>query len=123
VFVFTLLVTGILVARRVRGGILVGLVAGTLVAVVIEAIWHLGANLVTGVLFLAAMFVAPLASMVPIEVSRGGVGDRGLLGGPTGRTHRGGHAVFLLDRQRVRRRLHRVGRRAHGGWIESLTGL
>ena len=44
VFVFTLLVTGILVARRVRGGILIGLVAGTLVAVVIEAIWHLGAS-------------------------------------------------------------------------------
>lgn len=42
VFVFTLLVTGILVARRVRGGILIGLVAGTVVAVVIEAIWHLG---------------------------------------------------------------------------------
>jgi AGZA family xanthine/uracil permease-like MFS transporter len=42
VFVFTLLVTGILVVRRVRGGILIGLVAGTLVAVVIEAIWHLG---------------------------------------------------------------------------------
>ena len=42
VFVFTLLVTGILVARQVRGGILIGLVAGTLVAVVIEAIWHLG---------------------------------------------------------------------------------
>jgi adenine/guanine/hypoxanthine permease len=42
VFVFTVLVTGILVTRRVRGGILIGLVAGTLVAVVIEAIWHLG---------------------------------------------------------------------------------
>lgn len=42
VFVFTLLVTGVLVARRVRGGILIGLVAGTIVAVVIEAIWHLG---------------------------------------------------------------------------------
>ena len=42
VFVFTLLVTGILVVRRVRGGILIGLVAGTIVAVVIEAIWHLG---------------------------------------------------------------------------------
>jgi len=42
VFVFTLLVTGILVARRVRGGILIGLVAGTVVAVAIEAIWHLG---------------------------------------------------------------------------------
>ena len=42
VFVFTLLVTAILVARRVRGGILIGLVAGTLVAVVIETIWHLG---------------------------------------------------------------------------------
>ncbi|MDV3125839.1 NCS2 family permease [Mycobacterium sp. 21AC1] len=42
IFVFTLLVTGILVARRVRGGILIGLVAGTVVAVVVEAIWHLG---------------------------------------------------------------------------------
>ena len=42
VFVFTLLVTGVLVVRRVRGGILIGLVAGTLVAVAIEAIWHLG---------------------------------------------------------------------------------
>jgi len=43
VFVFTLLVTGILVVRKVRGGILIGLVSGTLVAVVVEAIWHLGA--------------------------------------------------------------------------------
>ncbi|PJK20971.1 NCS2 family permease [Mycolicibacterium goodii] len=42
VFVFTLLITGILVARRVRGAILIGLVAGTVVAVIIEAIWHLG---------------------------------------------------------------------------------
>jgi adenine/guanine/hypoxanthine permease len=42
VFVFTLLVTGILVVRRIRGGILIGLVAGTLVAIVVEAIWHLG---------------------------------------------------------------------------------
>ena len=38
VFVITLLLTGILVSRRVRGGILIGLVAGTIVAVVIEAI-------------------------------------------------------------------------------------
>jgi AGZA family xanthine/uracil permease-like MFS transporter len=42
VFVFTLLLTGVLVVRQVRGGILIGLVAGTVVAVVIEAIWHLG---------------------------------------------------------------------------------
>jgi adenine/guanine/hypoxanthine permease len=42
VFVVTLLLTGLLVARRVRGGILIGLVAGTVVAVIIEAIWHLG---------------------------------------------------------------------------------
>ena len=41
-FVFTLLVTGILVARKVRGGILIGLIAGAVVAVVVEAIWHLG---------------------------------------------------------------------------------
>ncbi|MCV7433149.1 NCS2 family permease [Mycolicibacterium bacteremicum] len=42
VFVFTLLITGILVARKIRGGILIGLITGTVVAVVIEAIWHLG---------------------------------------------------------------------------------
>ena len=42
VFVFTLLITGILVARKIRGGILIGLIAGTVVAVVVEAIWHLG---------------------------------------------------------------------------------
>jgi AGZA family xanthine/uracil permease-like MFS transporter len=42
IFVFTLLLTGVLVAKRVRGGILIGLVIGTVVAVVVEAIWHLG---------------------------------------------------------------------------------
>ena len=42
VFIFTLLITGILVVRKVRGGILIGLVIGTLVAMAIEAIWHLG---------------------------------------------------------------------------------
>ena len=42
VFVFTLLLTGILMARRVRGGILIGLVSGTVVAVIVEAVWNLG---------------------------------------------------------------------------------
>ena len=42
VFAVTLLTTGILVARKVRGAILIGLTAGTVVAVVVEAIWHLG---------------------------------------------------------------------------------
>jgi len=42
VFVFTLLLTGILVARQVRGAILIGLASGTVVAVAVEAIWHLG---------------------------------------------------------------------------------
>ncbi len=42
VFVVTLLLTGVMVARRVRGGILIGLVGGTVLAVAIEAIWHLG---------------------------------------------------------------------------------
>ncbi|BBW99114.1 MFS transporter [Mycolicibacterium moriokaense] len=42
VFAFTLVVSGILVVRKVRGGILIGLAVGTAVAVVIEAIWHLG---------------------------------------------------------------------------------
>ncbi|MEE6167603.1 MULTISPECIES: NCS2 family permease [unclassified Mycolicibacterium] len=42
VFVVTLLITGVLVARRVRGGILIGLAAGTVIAIIVEAIWHLG---------------------------------------------------------------------------------
>ena len=42
IFAVTLLVTGILVARKVRGAILIGLAAGTVVAVVVEAIWHVG---------------------------------------------------------------------------------
>lgn len=42
VFVFTLLFTGALVIREIRGGILIGLAAGTAVAVAIESIWHLG---------------------------------------------------------------------------------
>lgn len=42
VFVVTLLLTAILVVRKIRGGILIGLVAGTVLAVIIEAIWHLG---------------------------------------------------------------------------------
>jgi adenine/guanine/hypoxanthine permease len=42
VFVFTLLLTAVLMVRRVRGAILIGLIAGTVVAIVAEAIWHLG---------------------------------------------------------------------------------
>ena len=42
VFIVTLLLTGVLVARRVRGGILIGLTVGTLLAIAVEAIWHLG---------------------------------------------------------------------------------
>ncbi|HEY9308325.1 MAG TPA: NCS2 family permease [Microbacterium sp.] len=42
IFVFTLLLTGILVARKVKGGILIGLVTGTVVALIIEAIWNIG---------------------------------------------------------------------------------
>ncbi|RDH75700.1 NCS2 family permease [Mycolicibacterium moriokaense] len=42
IFVVTLLLTGILVVRKVRGGILIGLVAGTVLAIVVEAIAHLG---------------------------------------------------------------------------------
>jgi AGZA family xanthine/uracil permease-like MFS transporter len=42
IFVFTLLLTGILVARKVKGGILIGLVSGTILAVVVEAIWDIG---------------------------------------------------------------------------------
>ncbi|MFT4211305.1 MAG: NCS2 family permease [Microbacterium sp.] len=41
-FVLTLLLIAVLMVLRVRGGILIGLVIGTIVAVVVEAIWHLG---------------------------------------------------------------------------------
>ncbi|WP_243063736.1 NCS2 family permease [Humibacter sp. RRB41] len=44
VFVLTLLITGILVARKVKGAILIGLVSGTILAVIAQAIWHLGAQ-------------------------------------------------------------------------------
>lgn len=42
IFVFTLLLTGILVAKKVKGGILIGLVTGTVVAIIVEAIWNIG---------------------------------------------------------------------------------
>ncbi|MEV7692356.1 NCS2 family permease [Microbacterium sp. NPDC089189] len=41
-FVLTLLVTAILLARKVKGALLIGLVGGTVASVVVEAIWHLG---------------------------------------------------------------------------------
>jgi AGZA family xanthine/uracil permease-like MFS transporter len=41
-FVLTLLVSGVLMARRVKGALLIGLVSGTVASVVVEAIWHLG---------------------------------------------------------------------------------
>ncbi|MFK0242264.1 NCS2 family permease [Microbacterium sp. NPDC090281] len=43
-FVITLLLTGILVALKVKGGMLIGLVGGTVIAVIVEAIWHIGAR-------------------------------------------------------------------------------
>ena len=42
VFIVTLLVTGVLIVRKVRGAIMIGLVTGTVLAVAVEAIWHLG---------------------------------------------------------------------------------
>ncbi len=42
IFVITLVLTGILVARKVKGGILIGLVTGTIIAVIVEAIWKIG---------------------------------------------------------------------------------
>lgn len=41
-FAITLLLTGILIALKVKGGMLIGLVVGTVLAVIAEAIWHLG---------------------------------------------------------------------------------
>ncbi|GGM43202.1 MFS transporter [Longimycelium tulufanense] len=42
VFVFGLLLTGVLVARRVRGGLLVGVLTTTVLAIAVEAIVHVG---------------------------------------------------------------------------------
>ncbi|QTX05088.1 NCS2 family permease [Agromyces archimandritae] len=42
VFVLTLLITGILLARKTKGAILIGLLVGTVIAVIAEAIWKLG---------------------------------------------------------------------------------
>ncbi|SEC08372.1 putative MFS transporter, AGZA family, xanthine/uracil permease [Paramicrobacterium humi] len=44
VFVVTLLITGILVARKVKGGLLIGILAGTIIAMIVEAIFHLGSS-------------------------------------------------------------------------------
>ncbi|MBN8205431.1 NCS2 family permease [Microbacterium esteraromaticum] len=41
-FVVTLLITGVLVALRVKGGMLIGLVTGTVLALIVEAIWKIG---------------------------------------------------------------------------------
>ena len=41
-FVITLLITGVLVALRVKGGLLIGLFGGTIIAVIVEAIWKIG---------------------------------------------------------------------------------
>ncbi|SEL27749.1 NCS2 family permease [Rhodococcus maanshanensis] len=42
IFVFGVLLMGILVARKVRGGLLIGIVVTTVLAAIIEAIWHVG---------------------------------------------------------------------------------
>lgn len=48
VFALGLLVCGVLVARQVRGGLFLGIVATTVVAVVVEAIVHAGPSFVDG---------------------------------------------------------------------------
>lgn len=48
IFVITLILTAILVARKVKGGLLIGLVSGTLIAVIVEAIWQIGPKVVNG---------------------------------------------------------------------------
>lgn len=42
IFVITLILTGVLVAKKVKGGLLIGLVTGTVIAVIVEAIWKIG---------------------------------------------------------------------------------
>ncbi|WP_422934266.1 NCS2 family permease [Sinomonas sp. P47F7] len=44
VFIVGLILMGILVARKIQGGILIGIIATTLLAMGVEAIWHIGAG-------------------------------------------------------------------------------
>lgn len=48
VFIITLLITGVLVARKVKGALLIGLVGSTVIAVIVEAIMKLGPSFVDG---------------------------------------------------------------------------
>jgi AGZA family xanthine/uracil permease-like MFS transporter len=48
VFVFGLLLTAVLVARRTRGAILLGIVLTTVVAIVVEAVFDIGASFTPG---------------------------------------------------------------------------
>jgi AGZA family xanthine/uracil permease-like MFS transporter len=48
VFVLGLLLTVVLVARRVRGAILIGILASTVLAIIVEAIGHIGPSVVDG---------------------------------------------------------------------------
>lgn len=45
IFVVTLIITSVLVAKKVKGGLLIGLVTGTLIAVIVEATMKLGAGI------------------------------------------------------------------------------
>jgi AGZA family xanthine/uracil permease-like MFS transporter len=44
IFVVSLLITGILVARKVRGALLIGIVVSTIIAVLAELVFHVGAS-------------------------------------------------------------------------------
>lgn len=41
-FVLTLVITAILMARRIKAGLLIGLLSGTVLALIVEAVWNLG---------------------------------------------------------------------------------
>ncbi|WP_460774596.1 NCS2 family permease [Microbacterium sp. GXF7504] len=43
-FVFTLLLVAVLMVLRIRGAILIGLVGGTIVSIIVEAIWDIGSQ-------------------------------------------------------------------------------
>jgi AGZA family xanthine/uracil permease-like MFS transporter len=44
IFAFTLLLTGVLVARKIKGALLIGIVASTFLAMIVEAFAHLGSG-------------------------------------------------------------------------------
>ncbi len=45
IFLVALVIMGVLMARKVKGALLIGIVAATVIAIIVEAIWHVGPSM------------------------------------------------------------------------------